>query len=59
MPAKYVKHRSASYAIKEGASGQEYTYPIRLTAVIINEDRPVFQNIHFSFPFYWILEGKL
>lgn len=56
----FAMHRSISYALKETAAGQNYTYPIRLTAVVVNQmGRPVFQNIHFSFPFYWILEGKL
>lgn len=56
----FAIHRNVSYALKESATGKSYTCPIRLTAVIVNQaGRSVFQNIHFSFPFYWVLEGKL
>lgn len=56
----FAIHRSIAYALKESATGQNYTCPIRLTAVILNHmERPVFQHIHFSFPCYWILEGKM
>lgn len=56
----FAIHRSVSCSLKEIATGENYTCPIRLTAVIKNEmGRPVFQNIHFSYPFYWIFEGKL
>jgi len=56
----FAIHRSVSYALKESAAGENYTCPIRLTAVVKNPmGRPVFQNIHFSFPCYWIFEGKL
>lgn len=56
----FAIHRSVSYALKESASGESYTCPIRLTAVVKNSmGRPVFQNMHFSFPCYWIFEGKL
>jgi len=56
----FAIHRSVSYALKESASGENFTCPIRLTAVVKNHmGRPVFQNIHFSFPCYWIFEGKL
>ncbi|MCM0650263.1 nuclear transport factor 2 family protein [Clostridium swellfunianum] len=56
----FAVHRSISYALKESALGEHYTCPIRLTAVLTNDmGKPVFQNIHFSFPFYWVFEGKL
>lgn len=56
----FAMHRSIAYLLKESAMGQDYTCPIRLTAVVINKiGGPVFQNIHFSFPFCWIFEGKL
>lgn len=57
----FAIHRSIAYALKESATGEDYTCPIRLTAVILKNqiEKPVFQHIHFSFPFYWILEGKL
>ncbi len=53
-------HRSIAYVLKECAAGESYTCPIRMTAIVSNSsDRPVFNYIHFSFPFYWVLEGKL
>ena len=56
----FAIHRGIAYALKESAAGADYTYPIRLTAVILNNMRkPVFQHIHFSFPFCWKLEEKI
>lgn len=56
----FEAHRSIAYVLKESASGIHYTFPVRLTAVIGNENtRPVFKYIHFSFPCYWIFEGKI
>ncbi|NMM62564.1 nuclear transport factor 2 family protein [Clostridium sp. P21] len=56
----FAIHRSVAYVLKESATGQDYTCPIRLTAVISKYmERLVFQQIHFSFPFYWIFEGKM
>ncbi|WML33530.1 hypothetical protein [Clostridium sp. OS1-26] len=56
----FAIHRRIACALKESATWQNYTCPIRLTAVILNHvERPVFQHIHFSFPCYWILEGKM
>jgi hypothetical protein len=56
----FAAHRSTAYVLKESASGEDFTCPIRLTALILNQaDKPVIQNIHFSFPFYWIFEEKL
>ncbi|TWH80381.1 nuclear transport factor 2 family protein [Sedimentibacter saalensis] len=56
----FVIHRSIAYALKESATGVDYTYPIRLTAVILEHmESPIFQQIHFSFPFQWIFEGKI
>lgn len=56
----FAVQRSIAYALKESASGEDYTCPIRLTAVILNNaGRLVFQHIHFSFPYYWTLEGKI
>lgn len=53
-------HRSIAYALKESAAGADYTYPIRLTAVILEHmGKPILQNMHFSFPFQWIFEGKI
>lgn len=52
--------RSIAYVLKECASGVDYTCPIRMTAVISNNENGLkFNNIHFSFPFYWIFEGKI
>lgn len=56
----FAAHRSMAYVLKESAAGANYTCPIRLTSVISNiSEGYAFQHIHFSFPFYWILEGKL
>lgn len=56
----FAAHRSIAYALKESAAGEDYTCPLRMTAVIINLGTgPVFHRIHFSFPFNWIFEGKI
>lgn len=56
----FAAHRSVSCALKEGAIGANYTCTIRLTALVSNcGDKPVFNYIHFSFPFYWIFEGEI
>jgi hypothetical protein len=56
----FLAHRSVSYSIKESAAGNSYTWPIRITAIILDKDSDFyFHNIHFSFPFYWIIEGKI
>lgn len=56
----FAAHRSVSWVLKEGAVGDNYTCPIRLTAVILNSNTGLaFEHIHFSFPSYWIFEGKL
>jgi len=52
--------RSIAYALKETASGEIFTHPIRLTAVVEKiESGYKFRHKHFSYPFYWIFEGKL
>lgn len=56
----FYAHRSIAYALKESAIGECYTCPIRLAAVIENKGGGfAFRQMHFSYPFYWILEGKL
>ncbi|MPM27978.1 hypothetical protein SDC9_74495 [bioreactor metagenome] len=56
----FAAHKAVACSLREGASGEAYTYPVRLTAVVSKEDENlVFENIHFSFPSYWIFEGKL
>lgn len=56
----FAAHRSTAYALKESSSGENYTCPISLTAIILNhKEKYIFQNIHFSLPFSWILEGKI
>lgn len=63
IPSKeklFAAHRSMAYVLKEGAMGTSYTCPIRINAVISEGSNGlVFQQLHFSYPFYWILEGKL
>jgi hypothetical protein len=56
----FLVQRSIVYVLKECAAGVNYTCPIRMTAVIQDSGEGAFFNfIHFSFPFYWIFEGKL
>lgn len=56
----FIAHRSISYVLKESASGTDYTCPIRLTAVILRQKVGLtFNNVHFSFPSYWIFEEKI
>ena len=56
----FVAKRSIAYALKEVASGTEFTLPIRLTAVLEKVYGGYkFRNKHFSYPFFWIFEGKL
>lgn len=56
----FVAHRSISYMLKESAIGVNYTCPIRLNAVILKQKQGfAFHSIHFSFPSYWVLEGKI
>ena len=52
--------RSIAYALKETAWGAEFTWPIRLTAVVEKtKDGYKFRHKHLSYPFEWIFEGKL
>ncbi|NDI36094.1 hypothetical protein [Chengkuizengella sediminis] len=56
----FAAHRSMAATLNECSAGEDYSCPIRLTAVISNQRTgPVFHSIHFSFPHYWILEGKI
>jgi hypothetical protein len=56
----FSAQRSIAYVLKECSVGINHTYPIRMTAVISKNDHGMnFNCIHFSFPFYWIFEGKL
>ncbi|WP_027632073.1 nuclear transport factor 2 family protein [Clostridium hydrogeniformans] len=56
----FAAQRSVAYVLKECATGVNYTCPIRMTAIISNHvNSPKFNYIHFSFPFYWIFEGKI
>jgi len=49
--------RSAAYAFKESAAGEVFTLPVRFTGVL--ETGYGFRHRHFSYPFYWIFEGKV
>lgn len=56
----FAAQRSIAYVLKETAIGINYTCPIRMTAVILNNSNgPRFNCVHFSFPFYWVFEGKV
>ena len=51
--------RCIAYAIKETASGAGFTRPIRLTAIVEKSEKVYeFRHKHFSYPFYWVFEGK-
>ncbi len=53
-------HRQVAYALKEGSAGESFTCPIRYSVMINHEvDNLSFEQMHFSYPFYWIFEGKL
>lgn len=46
--------------LKECDGEMIHTYPLRMTAIISkNNDVLQFNFMHFSFPFYWIFEGKV
>lgn len=52
-------HRQVAYALKECAYGDTYTYPIRYSMILTEYHNEVkINSIHFSYPYYWILEGK-
>lgn len=52
--------RSIAYVLREIQMGETYSYPIRITGILNRENNKiVFNSLHFSFPFYYILEGKL
>lgn len=56
----FAAHRSIAYALKESATGVDYTCPIRLTAVILKgSEGMTFHHIHLSYPSCWIFEGKV
>jgi len=51
--------RSVAYALKEVASGTDFTWLIRLTAVVQKvKGGYEFRQRHFSYPFEWVFEGK-
>ena len=54
----FMSKRSIIYALKEIAFGTEFTWPIRLTAVVEKSEGKL-RHKHLSYPFYWILEEKL
>jgi hypothetical protein len=52
--------RKIAYTLRETSSGTEFTRPIRLTAIVEKGKKGyAFRTKHFSYPFYWIFEGKL
>lgn len=56
----FAAHKRVAYALKETASGERFTWPIRITGVITKEDNEFkFNYLHFSYPFSWIFEGKI
>lgn len=52
-------HALAAEALMEASSGASFTWPIRLTAAAeANGTGWKLAFVHFSYPFYWILEGR-
>lgn len=55
----FSAHRLAASALKRGAAGSKATYPVRLTASITRAgDSWRIAQAHFSYPDFWLLEGK-
>lgn len=53
-------HRQTAYALKESIDGDVYTCPIRYSLMITQVDgKQYIEQAHFSYPYYWIFEGKL
>lgn len=53
-------HRQVAYALKESSFGDTFTCPMRYSIMITHKlDVLKIEQIHFSYPFYWIFEGKL
>jgi len=52
----FTIHRSIAYLQKEANYGEDYSYPIRMST-LYNQDKKCFEFIHFSFPYYWTIEG--
>jgi hypothetical protein len=53
-------HRQVAYVLKESAYGADYTCPVRISAVVSeNGGMHKFEQMHISYPYYWIFEGKL
>ncbi len=56
----YDLHRQVAYAMKEISVGDSYTYPIRYSVMISDQEGHLsFEQMHLSYPYYWIFEGKL
>lgn len=56
----YSLHRQVAYALKESSFGDAFTCPVRYSVMITHKvDQLKIEQIHFSYPYYWIFEGKL
>ena len=54
----FATKRSIAFALREVASGSEFTWTIKLTAVIEKTaDGYQFRQKHYSYPFNWYFEG--
>lgn len=53
-------HRSVSSILMETSSGDVYSWPFRVTAVLSkNQSSYQIESAHISCPHYWIFEGKI
>ena len=56
----YLMKRSTMYALKEISSGSEFTWQVRVSAIVEKKkDGYVIRHKHLSYPCDWIIEGKL
>jgi len=56
----FKSHRSLAYYFKETITGENHTYPVRISLLLNRKDEEQLINfIHISYPFYWIFEGKI
>lgn len=53
-------HRQAAYAMKEISHGESYSYPIRFSVVLDQQEEAyLIDSLHLSYANNWIFEGKL
>ena len=56
----FMIQRRLTYLMKELSFGGSYSYPVRLSMVLFdNNNTTGIQLLHMSYPSYWVFEGKL